>query len=151
MFQLLLRRRFCPPAETQSGFGAAAINSKCNSRQTHINTLFAQKPWGGVWWGGLGWLEVGGGGRLHKRHLAHIRTSRSRAADILLPCGNFSGTTCQASAETLIHTASYSSRARTSVSPLPPKNASSRLGCVCACCARTRVCTLRTPDFSDTH
>lgn len=57
MFQLLPRYHFCPPAETQSGFGASTINSKCNSRQTHINTLCAQKAWGGV---GVGWLEVGG-------------------------------------------------------------------------------------------
>lgn len=69
MFQLLLRRHFCPPAETQSGFGGSTINSKCNFRQTHINTLFAQKACGGLVGG---WCGGGGGGDGSTKGTWHI-------------------------------------------------------------------------------
>lgn len=69
--------------------------------------------------GGVG--GVGGWGEqpLHKRHLAHIRTSRSRAADILLPCGNFSGNAGQALAKASLKPLVLI-QCQASASPLPP-------------------------------
>lgn len=86
----------------------STICSKCDLKQTHTHTYCTQTQWNGS-------LSA------PEKHLAHIRNSISKVADILLPYGNFSSLHLLRPRQTfanLIHPSSHSSCAKISVSLL---------------------------------